>query len=144
MQYQTESIRELNSLLRSELAASETYAVALKGIGDMYFRNVLCDCQQSHERRARMLTERIAELGGEPAHGSGIWGTFAKVITAGATKVGYEATVAALEEGEDMELNDYRKCINKIDTANARFVAGMLPDQEETRTSMCTLHKTIS
>ncbi len=143
MQYQTGSIKELNSLLRAELSACDSYGEVLKSIGEMHFREVLADCQQSHERRARLLTQRIAELGGEPVQETGIWGTVARLITKGATKVGYEATVAALKEGENLEMKEYRHCIDTVDTANARFVAGMLPDQELTQNRMHMLHRAI-
>ena len=60
----TETIDQLNSFLRGELSAAETYRLALERLEQTEFRGSLVQCSRSHEERARLLTEAILGRGG--------------------------------------------------------------------------------
>lgn len=65
------TISHLNSFLRGELAAAETYRLALDKLEQSQHRPTLVQCSRSHEERARLLTEAILGRGGEPARARG-------------------------------------------------------------------------
>lgn len=96
------SVDQLNSFLRGEMSAVETYQQAIDKLEpSSTSRDQLLVNLKSHQDRVMMLRDAITELGGTPAEGSGPWGAFAKVVEGGAKAFGDKAAVAALEEGED-------------------------------------------
>src|SRR6187549_2769907 len=95
-----QTVDQLNSFLRGELSAAETYRQALSKLPSSSNRTTLEDVARSHQERAELLTGEVRRLGGEPAESSGAWGTFAKLITGGAQAFGEKAAILVLEEGE--------------------------------------------
>jgi len=139
-----DSIDTLNSFLRGELSAVETYRQALDKVDDPGARFDLETCMRSHQQRVDTIRDRILELGGEPAFDSGPWGVFAKLIEGSAKALGVKAAVSALEEGEDHGLNDYRDDMDKLDADSKRLVEEyILPEQERTHRTMSTLKHAI-
>jgi len=140
------AIDRLNSFLRGELAAVETYRIALDKLDKgSQARGELESCKRSHEERVNVLRNEIARLGGRPATSSGPWGVFAKTIEGGARVLGDKAAIAALEEGEDHGLRDYRDDIDKLDPEFRPLVRSrLLPAQEDTHSRMSTLKHRLS
>jgi hypothetical protein len=139
-----QTVDALNGFLRGEISAVETYRQAIEKLDSGATRTQLEDCRRSHERRVAKLREQVARLGGEPAQGSGAWGTFARLVEGGAKAFGERAAVAALEEGEDHGLKLYRGDIDKLDPASRRLVeAELLPEQEQTHLFMSSLKRTL-
>lgn len=137
-------VETLNSFLRGELSAVETYRQAIGHVSTDRFRDPLQDCMQDHEQRASSIRERIEKLGGKPAESSGVWGTFAKVVQAGADILGEEAAIKALEQGEDHGLADYQRDLDKTHGEARRFVRmELLPAQRRTHERMSRLKKTL-
>ena len=141
----TDTIDSLNSLLRGEISACETYRQAIAKVSDEpSLRTALQESLSSHESRAQLLRERITQLGGKPAEGSGAWGTFAKLVEGGAKAFGDKAAIAALEEGEDHGLKDYREELKKLDGTARTFVESqLLPAQERTHRVLSAMKKTL-
>jgi len=138
------SVETLNSFLRGEISAVETYRQAMGHVKDETARSALEACQHDHEQRVEALKERIVKLGGEPAAGSGIWGTFSKLIQAGADLLGEKAAIQALEEGEDHGLSDYQRDMDKVHGEARRFVRmELLPSQKRTHERLSRLKKTL-
>ena len=54
-EHPTTTINQLNSFLRGELSAAETYRLALARLEQSEFRPTLVQCSRSHEERARLL-----------------------------------------------------------------------------------------
>lgn len=148
MQAQTspkEAIDHLNSFLRGELSAVETYRQALQKLDDFAHRATLEQCARSHEQRVRLLTDEVRRLGGEPAKSSGPWGTFANLVEGGAALFGDKAAIAALEEGEDHGKADYRRDLKDLDGEARLFVESrVLPEQIRTHDAMSVLKKALS
>ena len=140
----TAQVEQLNSFLRGEIAAVETYRQAIEKLTDSAHVITLRDCMRSHEQRVTALTLEIRRLGGEPAAGSGAWGTFAKLVEGGAKAFGEKAAIAALEEGEDHGRNDYRRDVDKLGVEVRRFVqANLLPEQERTHRALSNLKHSL-
>jgi hypothetical protein len=138
------SVNALNSFLRGEMSAVETYRQALDKIDTDPVRSTLEQCLTSHQKRVALLSGRISALGGDVATGSGAWGTFAKLVEGGAKVFGEKAAVAALEEGEDHGRNDYQRDLDKLDTESRQLVERqVLPEQERTHRELSNLKKTV-
>ena len=140
-----DTIDHLNSFLRGELSAVESYQLALDHLSTgSPARTSLETCMQSHSTRVDTLTDMIRRLGGTPADGAGAWGTFAKAVEGSAAALGDKAAIAALEQGEDHGLKDYVSDVNKLDTdARELVVSTILPQQEETHRTMSALKKAL-
>ncbi|MCP3144632.1 DUF2383 domain-containing protein [Pyxidicoccus xibeiensis] len=137
-------IETLNSFLRGEISAVETYRQALGHVSDDRLRGTLEECQHDHEHRVGELRERIRKLGGEPAESSGVWGTFSKLVQGGADLLGEKTAILALEEGEDHGLNDYQRDADQVHGEARRFVkTELLPAQKRTHERMSRLKRTL-
>ncbi|WP_224366373.1 DUF2383 domain-containing protein [Hyalangium versicolor] len=137
-------VETLNSFLRGEISAVETYRQALERLSDDRLRPQLEVCQKDHEQRVAAIRERIERLGGTPAEGSGPWGVFAKLVEGGASAFGEKAAIQALEEGEDHGLADYQRDADQVHGDARRFVRmELLPAQKRTHERLSRLKKTL-
>jgi uncharacterized protein (TIGR02284 family) len=133
-------IDTLNSYLRGELSAVETYRQALVKIEDEFLRASLHELSQSHQHRVSVLRSRIAQLGGDAAQSSGMWGGFAKLVEGGAKTFGIKAALAALEEGEDHGMRMYRDDTDDLDASLQALVLNeLLPEQQRSHDQMSNL-----
>lgn len=144
-QFTKENVSQLNSFLRGELSAVETYEQAIeKTASDPAVRSTLLECQQSHRNRVAELSEYVRQLGGEPAMSSGLWGTFAKAVEGGAKAFGEKAAISALEEGEDHGLKDYSRDLSDLDPTVRAYVQNrILPEQQRTHNALSRLQHRI-
>lgn len=141
----TADIHQLNSFLRGELSAVETYGQAIEKLDDSNVRIDLIECKTSHAQRVQLLRRYISDLGGAPADDSGVWGSFAKAVEGGAKLFGEKAAVAAIEEGEDHGREDYKRGISDLSSSTRSFVAAqLLPEQERTHAVLSRLKKQMS
>lgn len=142
------SVDQLNNYLRGELSAVETYRMALDKLdANSPTRIELDSAMQSHQQRVVLLRDAIIQLGGKPNESSGPWGVFAKAVEGAARVFGDKAAIAALEEGEDHGLEDYRTGIEDKDLdAQSRTIvsAQLLPEQERTHARLSALKKQLS
>ncbi len=113
MQTTTIDITALNSLLRGEMSAIETYRQALEKLADSDEPGVadLLALQRDHRDAADALWHHIEQHGGRPSEGSGPWGTFAKAVEGTAKLFGNKAALKALKEGEEHGLKDYQDAL---------------------------------
>ena len=63
----------LNSLLRGELAATETYQQAMTKVHDEPDAGELRRIHHEHRAAANGLRQYVHTIGGQPDHGSGSW-----------------------------------------------------------------------
>jgi len=137
-------VGKLNSFLRGEISAVESYKQALGKITDPAIRSQLQSCEQDHEQRIVLLRARITQLGGKPDTGSGAWGVWAKLVQGGGDLLGEKTAVSALEQGEDHGLNDYRRDLDELDSETRTWVEGnLLPKAERTHDTLSTLKRTV-
>ena len=108
----TTDVTALNSLLRGEMSAIETYRQAnLKLDQEGSSTPELHNIQQDHRDAADRLWHHIEQHGGQPSEGSGAWGTFAKAVEGTAKLFGNKAALKALKEGEEHGLKDYQDAL---------------------------------
>lgn len=139
------NIEQLNSFLRGEISAVETYRQALDALKTSSLSPTIAECKQSHEARVRILADEIRKLGGEPAQGSGPWGAFAKLVEGGAAALGEKTAVSALEEGEDHGNADYKRDIAKLEGPSRSVVEQqVIPLQLKSHANMSALKKRLS
>lgn len=125
----TNSIDQLNSFLRGEIAAAETYRMAI----DKFTTENACDSvglltsiQEEHARASQALRDRIRELGGDAADSSGTWGAWAKFVQATSQLFGVTSALKGLKEGEEHGLKDYEGGISDLDESSAELVQNQL------------------
>ena len=109
----TTDLTQLNSLLRGEMSAIETYRQALEKMREdnAFGVDELRALQRDHRDAADALWHHIEQHGGAPSEGSGAWGTFAKAIEGVAKIFGDTAALKALKEGEEHGLKDYQAAL---------------------------------
>ncbi|PRP93056.1 hypothetical protein ENSA5_45480 [Enhygromyxa salina] len=140
----TDDINQLNSFLRGEISAVETYGQCIEKIDDPTLTAKLVQLKRSHEERTRKLAAKIRELGGKPSSGSGAWGSFAKLVEGGAKVFGKEAAIAALEEGEDHGRDDYRDDLDKLSSSVRPFIISEIkPAQERTHNELSRIKSSM-
>jgi uncharacterized protein (TIGR02284 family) len=131
-----QDIKKLNSLLRGEIAAVETYGQCIEKMKDSATVAELRALQSSHQLRVHELRQQIIALGGQPEQGSGAWGAFAKLVEGGAKVFGESAAISALEEGEDKGKRDYAD-LDDLSPSVRNFVQRVLvPEQRRTHDAL--------
>jgi len=139
-----EAIDTLNSFLRGEISAVETYEQAIGRLASSPAVNELEECKRSHQQRVDKLRRHIMNLGGQPSGSSGPWGAFTRLFEGGAKMLGERAAIAALEEGEDHGLKLYRDDRAKLDATSRELVeVELLPAQQRTHSFLSSLKHTI-
>lgn len=139
------TISQLNSFLRGELSAAETYRLALDRLDQTEHRGTLVQCERSHEERARLLTEAILGRGGDPADSSGAWGTLVRMIERSAVALSEHAAVAALEEGEDHGRDDYLRDLDNLEPSARQLIEyAILPEQRRTHDTIKAVKRSLS
>lgn len=140
-----QTIDHINSFLRGELSAVESYRLALDRLEPSEYRATLVQCSRSHQERARLLTEAIVGRGGEPAESSGAWGSLVRLLERSALTIGEGAAVSLLEEGEDHGRNDYIRDLDDLDP-NARQLVefAILPEQQRTHDAVKAVKHSLS
>jgi hypothetical protein len=140
-----DTIQQLNSFLRGELSAAETYRLALDRLDQTEHRGTLVQCSRSHEERARLLTEAIQGRGGDPADTSGAWGSLVRLIERSATALGERAAIAALEEGEDHGRDDYLRDLDNLEPSARQLIEfSILPEQRRTHDAIKAVKRSLS
>lgn len=128
-QNREQDIKYFNSFLKNELAAVETYGQCIEKVDDEKIAARLTDLQQSHQKRAQLLSQKIIELGGEPEQSSGVWGSFSKMFEGGAKLFGDSSAISALEQGENRGQEDYQEKVSNLSPEARSFIgAAILPE----------------
>ncbi len=139
-----EDVKQLNSFLRGELAAVETYEQVIAKADSSAVSAGLREGRDSHQKRVRLLQDHIRSIGGDPEKSSGAWGSFARALEGGAKLFGISAAVSVLEGGESHGLKDYERNISDLSPECQRFVrASLLPEQHKTHALLSRLEEQI-
>lgn len=128
-------VTNLNSLLRGEISAVETYDQAITHLQDSQIDDLIAN-RDCHRKRVDLLSGNIRSHGGTPDATSGVWGGFARLVERGASLIGEKSVIAALEEGEDRGLAQYRHP-GELDPSSIQLIQTvLLPRQLETHERM--------
>jgi hypothetical protein len=134
-----EAITQLNTFLRGELSAVETYDQALEKLSGEEIPELTLN-RDCHFRRTQLLANAVVAKGGTPETKSGAWGALAQAATGSAKLFGRNAVISVLEEGEDRGLADYRAAVGKGDEEIRQLIGGdLLPAQKRTHERMSQL-----
>lgn len=123
----------LDSLLRGEMSAVETYRQVNEKFGGEPELKPIHDFQLDHRDAADKLWHHIQQHGGKPSKDSGAWGTFAKAVTGSAKLFGNTAALKALKEGEEHGLKEYQDALegNKLPADCRDLIQGFLGKQRQ-------------
>ena len=124
-----EAVTQLNSLLRGEISAAETYRMAIDKVADsdnVANAGLLREIQEEHGRAAQGIRDRIRELGGEASDSSGAWGVWAKTVQGTMNLFGDASSLKALKEGEEHGLKDYQEALDDVDATSAQLIQNQL------------------
>ena len=128
-----DSVGQLNSLLRGEISAQETYTQAIErlAIDGRSEVEVLRQIARDHSAAVERLRDSVTRAGGKPAESSGVWGAFARSVEGTAKSLGDKAAIKALKEGEEHGLKDYRAAVDDVDPNTRQIIVGdLIPAQE--------------
>jgi len=128
------TIDQLNSLLRGEISAAETYRMAIDKVSENDSANggLLREIQAEHGRAAQGIRDRIRELGGQAADSSGAWGVWAKTVQETMNLFGDSSSLKSLKEGEEHGLKDYEAALPALDPSSAQLVTNQyIPAQHK-------------
>jgi len=128
-----DSVDQLNSLLRGEISAQETYTQAIErlAIDGRSEVEVLRQIARDHSAAVERLRDSVTRAGGKPAESSGVWGAFARSVEGTAKSLGDKAAIKALKEGEEHGLKDYRAAVDDVDPNTRQIIVGdLIPAQE--------------
>jgi Domain of unknown function (DUF2383) len=126
-------VAQLNSLLRGEISAAETYAIAIRKAGDSRPSDTtaLRTVAQEHGEHAQRIREEIRSAGGDADDSSGAWGGYAKTVERSASLFGDGSALKALKQGEEYGLKDYRDALDSVDEPARRIISGsLIPAQQ--------------
>lgn len=139
------TIEQLRSFCRGELSAVQTYVTALTHPTLAPYAETLRYCLASHQQRANSLASEIERLGGKAPDGSGAWGALTDAIEHAAVGLGRNAALAALQEGEDHGVRDYKADLGKLEPEERKFVETyIIPAQLDTHRTITALKHSIS
>ena len=101
----------LNSLLRGEISATETFNQALEKFASRPEEAEVRRMRDDHREAANALRKHVHLHGEQPSTGSGWWGSWAKFVEGAAKVFGHTAALKALEEGEEHGIKEYREAL---------------------------------
>jgi demethoxyubiquinone hydroxylase (CLK1/Coq7/Cat5 family) len=139
-----ERTEPLNSLLRGELAAVETYQQALTRVSTEPGAFELRHLETEHREAADLLRQHIVQRGGKPAEDSGVWGAWARAVEGTAKLFGNAAALRALKEGEEHGVSTYESALQNqnLDADSKELIrATLLP---RTRAHIPTLARFLN
>lgn len=136
-----ETVRQLNSLLRGEISAVETYRQAIDKVADsdqvaMDNVNLLREIESEHSQAAGILRQHIQRHGGEPSESSGAWGAWAQIVQGTSNLFGDEAALKSLKEGEEHGLKDYQEALDDVDADCRAVIANQLIPAQQRHLSL--------
>lgn len=120
----TTTVDTLNSLLRGEISATETYQQALAKVGNEPGAVDLRRLHAEHRDAANTLRKHVHIFDDKPDQGSGAWGAFTKTVEGVAKLFGNKTALKALKEGEEHGLHAYENALDDPDVSE--FVKALI------------------
>lgn len=127
-------VKWLNRLLRGEIAAIETYEIALKdeSLHNEEVRTLLNQNLVEHRETRTALEKLVFKWRGEPDTSSGLWGAFTDTLTAAAKALSTSLAIETLIRGEEHGRSDYVDMLEEMrpESELSNFCRDMLRAQE--------------
>ena len=120
--------KELNTVLKGEQMAAESYEKFIAEVDDERIRESFQQIQKNHKENAAWLAERIQDLGAVPQHGTGVSGVFAGMMlgmeTSGKSS---EDILKRAYDGEDKGIAAAEEIVNgDLDETSRELVKNVL------------------
>jgi uncharacterized protein (TIGR02284 family) len=134
MQRTYKPVESLNSVLRGEMSAVETYRQAESKLAGAPAGEEIRRIKREHRDAADELWKQVERAGGTPPEDSGAWGAFAKATEGTAKLFGESAAIKALKEGEEHGLKEYQEVLDQgalPQEAAALVREQLIPQQRE-------------
>lgn len=121
-------IKELNTALKGEHMAIESFDYYIQDAKDEDTRKSLMDMQQQHKFHAMQLSERIQHLGGNPVNSSGVTGVMAELKNKVTPKKYVDNNmIKSIVQGEELGIQAYGEIMaNMSDASNQKLTEEML------------------
>ena len=119
-------IDTLNELLKGELMAMEIYKETENLQGDEQVTMMLQQFARDHEEHARLLAERIRELGGTPVASTGMAGAMAGISSKINALRGPSHLLKQVYDGEDKGVHAYEDRIDELDFQSQELVSAIM------------------
>ena len=138
----SEAVRQLNSFLRGEISAEETYRMAIDKLdaseqtATETNAGLLREIQEEHGRAVQTLRDRIQELGGEASDSAGAWGAWAASVQGTLNLFGDASALKSLKEGEEHGLKDYQAGLEGVDPTSQQLVQNQLIPAQQRHISL--------
>lgn len=129
-------MEQLNSFLRGEISAVETYRMVIEKFSMESNSSIpdiskLRQIQVEHTRTAQALRDRIGALGGVAAESAGVRGGWAKFTMEVAKIFGHVTALKMLKEGEEHGMKDLQKGLEELDGTTAHLLQNQfIPAQQ--------------
>lgn len=123
-------VETLNCLLRSELAAVETYGQVLTKCEDPHVLTDLQNIREEHVKAEILLREKVVQFGGDPVDSSEPWSACAAAVATDAQVVAPVTALAALKQGEEHVINEFEDSLkHKFTNAECKnlILSNLLP-----------------
>ena len=126
-------VRTLNSLLRSEISATESYSQTIPRVARRESDvEVLRTIATEHSTAVKTIRSEIVRHGGKPEEVSGVWPALTKTVDGPASVFGDAVALKALKDGEERGLEDYREALQRVSDATGEFIVrSLIPAQEK-------------
>lgn len=113
------TIDTCNELLRSEIAAIETYTQAIDKFDSATPDDVLERIRGVHQENAFELNKLVIESGADPTVGSGTWGGFIQALEVSDKLIGQSPALKILQTGEANGISQYENALANEDVHDA-------------------------
>lgn len=119
-------IDTLNELLKGELMAMNIYKETDDMQGDEQVMAMLDEFAKDHEEHARLLANRIRELGGTPIDSASMAGAMVDISSKINALRGPAYLLKQVYDGEDKGVHAYEDRIDELDSASQELVRGIM------------------
>ncbi|NMB02088.1 MAG: DUF2383 domain-containing protein [Firmicutes bacterium] len=124
-------IDTLNELLKGELMAMNIYRETEDLQGDEQVMTMLKQFAKDHEEHAKLLAERIKELGGTPITGTGLGGAMASMSAKFNAMRGPAHLLRQVYDGEDKGVHAYEDRIDELDPESQQLVSAIMSEDHD-------------
>ena len=111
MKNKNEDEENLSTLVKSELAAVETYKQAIDKVAGQVVAPELRRIESEHEEALQVLQEHMTQANEKIPADSGLWGDWSKAVEGVAKVFGDKAAITALKKGEEHGVHTYEKAL---------------------------------
>ena len=136
------SIKNLNTLLKGEHMAIESYEKFIQSSNDDKIKSSLQEIQRDHKEHAAKLAQRIQSIGGKPEYGTGIPGAISSVRLTLETRAKTDSMeiLKRAYDGEDKGIALAEKAAKcDLDEDSKKLVNVILSDDHDHLKSMLSL-----